>query len=176
MLAISLIPIIISRKIDLHFSHTIINNIRNKRFEDDYLRKTYLKKLENMSRCTRSLAKFKKLYKVEEQHVADNYADRKMKEFVELYKALKKTKNSEEIESFNRNILRRTKSDKIKKFKFNTNDHFKDNQEVLNINKWTKNVEIVEEEKKEVSFISARVETVIVPEVIIHNENDNSNN
>jgi hypothetical protein len=169
MLAISLIPIIISRKIDLHFSHNIINNIRNRRFEDDYLRKTYLKKLENMSRCTRSLAKFKKLYKVEEHFVAENYADKKMKEFVELYKTLKKLKNNEEIESFNRNILRRSKSEKTKNFKINTEQR----QEVLNLNKWAPNVEIVEEEKKEVSFISARVEKAVEESGII---NEGSNN
>jgi hypothetical protein len=107
-----LIPIIISRKVDLLFSISIINNIRNKKFEDDYLKKTYIKKLENMTKCTRSLARFKRIYKAENEFVPQNYADKKMKEFVELYKNLKKEENKEDedIEYLNHNLFKKSRS------------------------------------------------------------------
>jgi hypothetical protein len=106
-----LIPIIISKTVYLLFAINITNNIRNKKFEDDYLRKTYIKKLENMTKCTRSLARFKKIYKADNDFVPTNYADKRMKELVELYKNLKNEKQKEEdIEYFNETLFRRSRS------------------------------------------------------------------
>lgn len=89
-LAIDLLCVIISRKIDIILSDNIINNLRNRKYEDDYLKKLYIKKLEHMAKCTRSIAKFKKIYKQIDQYQAENYADRKMKDFVEMYRKNKK--------------------------------------------------------------------------------------
>jgi hypothetical protein len=89
-LAIDLLFVIISRKIDILLSDNIINNLRNRKYEDDYLKKLYIKKLEHMAKCTRSIAKFKKIYKQIDQYQAENYADRKMKEFVEMYRKNKR--------------------------------------------------------------------------------------
>jgi hypothetical protein len=113
-----LIPVIISRKVYLLFSINIINNIRNRKFEDDYLRKTYIKKLENMTKCTRSLAKFKKIYKADNDFLANNYADKKMKDLVELYKTLKNEKPREDdIEYFNETLFKRSRSVDIRNMK-----------------------------------------------------------
>ena len=84
-LAIDLLFVIISRKIDFLLSDTIINNLRNRNYEDDYTKKIYMKKLEHMSKWTRYLARFKKIYR-NNNYEADTYADRKMKELVEKYR------------------------------------------------------------------------------------------
>ena len=72
------------------FSDTIINNLRNQRTQNDFAKKMYIKKIEHMTKCTRSLAKFKKIYKALDEYNADNFADRKMREIVQLYKSTKK--------------------------------------------------------------------------------------
>ena len=85
-----LIPIYFSRYFDFLFSDTIINNLRNQRTQNDFATKMYIKKIEHMTKCTRSLAKFKKIYKALDEYNADNFADRKMREIVQLYKSTKK--------------------------------------------------------------------------------------
>jgi hypothetical protein len=93
-LAIDLLFVIISRKIDNLLSDTIINNLRNSKYEHDYTKKLYIKKIEHMSKWTRYVARFKKIYN-NNNYEADTYADRKMKELVEKYrKNNKKAKNN----------------------------------------------------------------------------------
>jgi len=92
--AIALTPVIISRKVDNLFLNTIINNLRNGNIEDDSLKKIYTKKIEHMSRCTRSVFKFKKFLNEKREFEPDNYVDKKMMEFVELYKSNKKSEKN----------------------------------------------------------------------------------
>jgi hypothetical protein len=83
----------IARHLEALFSENIINNIRQNRYRHEYEKKIYKRKLEQMSRCKRTLAKFKRLYKQkgENEEVDINYADKKMKEIVEMYKNKQRT-------------------------------------------------------------------------------------
>lgn len=94
-----LIPIYFSRYFDFLFSDTIINNLRNHRTQNDFAKKMYIKKIEHMTKCTRSLAKFKKIYNALDEYKADNFADRKMREIVQLYKSTKKKTPSTNYDS-----------------------------------------------------------------------------
>src|SRR5690348_8726035 len=84
---ITLIPVIVSRHSELLFSDNIINNVRHKRYERDYLKKTYAKKLSEMQKYSRSVAKFKKIYMQNADYEPDNLADKKMKDVVDYYKS-----------------------------------------------------------------------------------------
>ena len=87
-----LIPVYISKYAAYLFGDNIINNIRNGNYEHDLKRKKYVKKINQMMKCTRSVAKFKKIYHNQEtnQNQDDNFAEKKMKEMVEMYKKNKK--------------------------------------------------------------------------------------
>lgn len=86
---ICLVPVYLSKYFNLLFSDTIINNLRNKQTQTHFAKKMYIKKIEHMTKCTRSLAKFKKIYNALDQFNGDNFADRKMKEIVQMYKTAK---------------------------------------------------------------------------------------
>lgn len=75
----------IIRNCEMLFSGSIINNLRRNRYYHEYEKKIYLKKLEQMNRCRRTLVKFKRLYK-QNDYEAENYADKRMKEMVDMYK------------------------------------------------------------------------------------------
>jgi hypothetical protein len=142
-LAIALVPVIISRKVDNLYLNNIINNLRNRKYEDDYLRKIYTKKLKHMSKCTRSVVKFKKIYQANEQNQyegGDNYADRKMKEIVELYRNnrrslrnsnvvnIKRNKNLNRAKSMETELIKKLKTLNLKiKNKAKRNSQFKNN-------------------------------------------------
>jgi len=84
--------VIISRKIEFFLSQNIVNNLRNRNFEDDYTRKICVKKIEQMHKCSRSLAKFRKIYNANKNNKTmniQNLADKKMKEIVDQYKKSK---------------------------------------------------------------------------------------
>jgi hypothetical protein len=86
--AVCLVPFYVTRRADLHFSENIINNLRQKKYEQNYAKKIYIKKLEQMTKATRTIMKFKRLYK-DQNMETDNYADKRMKEMVEAYKSNK---------------------------------------------------------------------------------------
>jgi len=101
ILFIALIPVIISHKIECFLSQNIVNNLRNRNFEDDYTRKICIKKIEQMHKCSRSLAKFRRIYAANSKNNNNNInnnndvnnqnlADKKMKEIVDQYKNTKK--------------------------------------------------------------------------------------
>lgn len=96
-----LIPVYISKYAAYLFGDNIINNIRNGNYEHDLKRKKYVKKINQMMKCTRSVAKFKKIYHNQEinQNQDDNFAERKMKEMVEMYKKDKKINPPTQIKS-----------------------------------------------------------------------------
>jgi hypothetical protein len=74
-ISIALVPIIISRKVDNLFLYNIINNLRNGNYEEDCLKKIYTKKIEHMSRCTRSIFKFKRFLHENGEYEPDNFKE-----------------------------------------------------------------------------------------------------
>lgn len=88
---ICLIPFFLARRVEYHFTENIIYNLIQNKYQHDYAKKMYVKKLEQMTKCTRSIAKFKRMYKAEIDVEADNYNDKKMKEIVNMYKSNKKS-------------------------------------------------------------------------------------
>jgi hypothetical protein len=100
--AIALVPFYIARRADLHFSDNIINNLKRKKYELNYAKKIYIKKLEYETRKTRTLIKFRRLYKDRNLN-PDNFADKRMKEIVDQYRISRKGKE--------RRNVKRSKSD-----------------------------------------------------------------
>jgi hypothetical protein len=90
--SICIVGFFIIRRAEYHFSESIINNLRHEKYEQDYAKKMYIKKLEQMTKCKRSIAKFKRLYKLQNNFEVENYADKRMKEMVDLYKTNKQEK------------------------------------------------------------------------------------
>ncbi len=104
ILVIALIPVIISKKVEFFLSHNIVDNLRNRNFEDDYTRKICIKKIEQVHKCSRSLAKFRKIYKANKNNNTlniQNLADKKMKEIVDQYNYSKKIRKLKFILDFN---------------------------------------------------------------------------
>jgi len=126
----ALVPFFIIRRADYHFSENIISNVRQKKYEHDYAKKVYVKKLEQITKATRSIAKFKRLYK-ESNMQADNYAD---KQLIELVKLFKNNRKSNPIKQVNKNLVdevpkiivkhRRSRSDTNLKININLNSEF----------------------------------------------------
>lgn len=54
-------------------------------FESDFAFKLYKKKLEEMNKLSRSIKKFKKLYKIKNEDL-DNISDKRFKDIVDAYK------------------------------------------------------------------------------------------
>jgi hypothetical protein len=81
------------RRYGVLFSDNIINNLRNRRYENNYVKKTYIKKIEEMNKYKRSLAKFKKIYRLHDDYEPDNLNDKKIKDIVSTFKQRTKTTN-----------------------------------------------------------------------------------
>jgi hypothetical protein len=123
----TLVPFFILRRADYHFSENIVNNLRQRKYEHDYAKKVYVKKLEQMTKATRSIAKFKRLYK-DTNIETDTYADKQMLEMVKVYKSNRNIKgNNENVNK--KTTLVRSKSDS--NLKRNNYLHIDD----MNINK-----------------------------------------
>ena len=86
VVAVIILPFYISRRSEFLFSNDIVNNLIQERYEYDIAKKKYYKKLDGVINCINSIAKFKKLYKLDKDFEVENYADKKMKEIVDLYK------------------------------------------------------------------------------------------
>lgn len=95
---LTLAPFYLLRSIQIFFGESIIHNLRTGNYQKDYLKKKYIKMLEELAKCTRSVVKFKRIFK-QNNFEADNYADKRMKEIVENYKQNKK--NMRESVKFN---------------------------------------------------------------------------
>jgi hypothetical protein len=106
----------------------IINNLRQRRYETNYAKKTYIKKIEEMNKYKRSLAKFKKIYRLQDDYEPDNLADKKIKDVVDTFKRSRTTKTTNRdtykvdvsrlenntpmnINIFNNNIINRSRHD-----------------------------------------------------------------
>ena len=81
------IPFYILRNSEYFFGGFIVNLILQRRSENIYLIKYCQKKIEEMTRINRRVAKFMKIYKNKnEEEKADNFADKQMKEIVDQFK------------------------------------------------------------------------------------------
>ena len=81
------IPFFILRNSEYFFGGFIVNLILQRRSENIYLIKYCQKKIEEMTRINRRVAKFMKIYKNKnEEEKVDNFADKQMKEIVDQFK------------------------------------------------------------------------------------------
>jgi hypothetical protein len=86
-----IIPFYIVRRVEFFSTDNIINNLRKKNYEDDYKKKYLVKGLEGMSKNLRYVVKFKKIlqgHDIED----DNYANKRVKQLVELFQSTRKSK------------------------------------------------------------------------------------
>jgi magnesium-transporting ATPase (P-type) len=84
---VTLIIFIVSRRLEVLFSDTIINNIRHNNYSDNYERKEFKDKLTEVQKYSRSLAKFKKIMKKDEEYEPQNLAEKKIKSMVDTFKS-----------------------------------------------------------------------------------------
>ena len=85
-------PHIVIRRWEVIFSVDIINNLRHKKYQQDFTKKNYVKKIEEMTKYTRSLAKFKKIFNKDKNYEPENLNDKKIKAVVDGFK-IKKEKS-----------------------------------------------------------------------------------
>ena len=87
------IPFFILRNAEYFFGGFIVNLILLNRIDNIYLIKYCQKKVDEMTRINRRIAKFMKLYKnPEEAEKVDNFADKQMKEIVRQFKTVRNEK------------------------------------------------------------------------------------
>ena len=81
----------ILRRAEYFFGGFIENNIMQRNFKDYFIEKFYQKKVEQMTRVVRSVAKFKRIfYHQNEGEQDDNLADQKMRKIVDEFKIMQK--------------------------------------------------------------------------------------
>ena len=114
---ITVLPFYVIRRYKIHFSDNIINNIMNNKHEDDFDKKTTIRKIEEMNKYKRFLAKFKKIMQLGDDYEPDNLADKKIKEWVMAFKrdrgieSPKKIRISPKNKNFDfNNIIKRMKT------------------------------------------------------------------
>ena len=77
------------RRAEFFFGGFIVNKIKQKQF-DIFIEKFYQKKVEQMTRVVRNVAKFKRIFYNEDENIQeDNYNDTKMKKIVDEFKSKK---------------------------------------------------------------------------------------
>ena len=91
---ISIIPFLIARRVEIHFSDTLLNNLRNRNFENHYDKKKYKKQLNEMQKFLRTFAKIRKISMLDDNYEPDNLADKKIKDFLDTYKSTKLQKTN----------------------------------------------------------------------------------
>ena len=86
-----LIPFYIIRRAEFFFGEFITNKIKQNDFKKYVIEKFYQKKIEQMTKAIRSVAKFKRIYYQENEiKEDDNLANQKMKKIVDQFKAQRK--------------------------------------------------------------------------------------
>ena len=86
-----LIPFFIIRRGEFFFGEFITNKIKQKNFKEYAIEKFYQKKIDQMTRVIRSVAKFKRIfYQEDELKEDDNLANQKMRKIVDQFKAQRK--------------------------------------------------------------------------------------
>ena len=100
--SIIIIPFFILRRAEFFFGGFIVDKIKQNKFEQYYIEKFYQKKIDQMTRATRSVAKFRKIYKNQKDiDIAhDNLADQQMRKIVDEYKIYKKESKTKLNDSF----------------------------------------------------------------------------
>jgi len=122
-----ILPYMIYRRWEILFYDDIINNLRHDKYEQDYNKKTYIKKIEAVSKYTRSIAKFRKIFNKDENFEPENLADKKIKAVVDGFRSSKKKSKMLEVNDFeNVNLL-------------NTNAHLNNINGNINENKAREN-------------------------------------
>ena len=85
------IPFFILRRAEYFFGGFIVNLILQKKINNIYLVKYCQKKVEQMTRVNRSVAKFIKIYKNRDETTKiDNFADQQMKKIVDEFRVNRK--------------------------------------------------------------------------------------
>ncbi len=112
--AITCLLFLIVRRFDFLFSDTIINSIMQNKFESNFTQKLYKKKLEEIRKFRRSVAKFKKILKMKNEEF-DNLSDKRFKDIVDAYKRNhpvdKKSNLNVKKETNEKNYLNNTKQE-----------------------------------------------------------------
>ena len=90
--AMCIIPFLIYRRMVFFFGGYIVDLIKLGRYEHLYVEKFYKKKIEQMTKAKRSVAKFKRIYSAEKKYnnVYDNIADQQMKKIVDEFRQKRK--------------------------------------------------------------------------------------
>lgn len=88
-IAICIIPYIIYKRAMFFFGERIVNKIKHNKTDQLCIEKYYKKKLDQLTRATLSVAKFKKIYKIGNVDY-DNLADQQMKKIVDEFKEKRK--------------------------------------------------------------------------------------
>ena len=81
----SLFLICIYQRLNLLFNDTVINNLLLQKYQFDQDKRKIIKKISRMSEISRNITKFKKIL-CEQNYVPDNYADKRVKAWVDTYK------------------------------------------------------------------------------------------
>ena len=85
------VPFYILRKSEFFFGGFIVNLILQNKIDNIYMAKYCQRKVEEMTRVNRSVAKFMKLYKNKDEATKiDNFADQQMKKIVDEFKVSRK--------------------------------------------------------------------------------------
>ena len=86
--SVVILPFFILRRLEFFFGGFIVDMIKQNKYEQYYIEKFYQKKIDHMIRAKRSVLKFKKLYKNEDEidDAHDNIADQQMRKIVIEYK------------------------------------------------------------------------------------------
>lgn len=126
------VPIFAVRRAEFMFTDTIINNLRRNQYQKDYKRKVLCAKLKTMTQYQRTVDKFKRIYKQNENVDIDNYADKRMKDIIDQYKS-----NRQHYKNNNRENLN-NKNNKLIEANFNSHRYI---DEKLPINRFRSNSE-----------------------------------
>ncbi len=92
-----ILPHIIIRRWEVLFSKDIINNLRHKKYQEDFKKKSYYKKIEEVGRFTRFISKFRKIFSKSEDYEPENLTDKKFKGVVDGFRSSRKEKKSSQM-------------------------------------------------------------------------------
>lgn len=87
--SVCLVPFFWIRYLEYFFGDSIVNNLRTNNYHKDFLNKKYTKILEELSKCMRSIVKFKMIFK-NSNFEPENYSGKVMKEIVDTYRLNRK--------------------------------------------------------------------------------------
>ena len=103
--ALLCVPFYILRKSEYFFGGFIVNLILQKKINNIYLIKYCQKKVEEMTRVHRNVAKFTKIYKNKDgTFKIDNFGDEQMKKWVDQFKSERRKSKKRKKVAFNNNI------------------------------------------------------------------------